>query len=191
VTDASQLTGSTYSIDFSVSGGTTTYSVLKDGQPTAQSNVAFTPGKALQIDGMSATISGNPANGDEFQLAPSTPTLSVFDALDKAITDLSTPSRTGSQIAQSNAEDLTNIDAAMSQLSAARSAAGSVMNRVNNVTSRLSAQSLSAQTALSDAQDLDMTQALSSFTNQQTGYQAALKSYSMIQGLSMFQYINS
>ncbi|MBS0447592.1 MAG: flagellar hook-associated protein FlgL [Proteobacteria bacterium] len=191
VTDASQVTGSTYSIDFSVSGGNTTYSILKDGQPTSQSNVAFTPGKAVQIDGMSATISGNPADGDQFQLAPSTPTLSVFDALDQTIADLKTPGRSAAQIQQANAHDLTSINAAMNQLSSARSAAGSVMNRVNDITSRLSAQSLSAQTAQSDAQDLDMTQALSSFTNQQTGYEAALKAYSMIQGMSMFQYISS
>jgi flagellar hook-associated protein 3 FlgL len=191
VIDPSQITGSTYSIDFSVSGSTTTYSILKDGQPTAQSNVAFKAGQSVQIDGMQATISGSPANGDVFQLAPSTPTQSVFDTLDATINALETPNRTGTQIAQANAINLTNLDAVMNQLSSARSAAGSVMNRVTNVTSALSSQSLSAQTALSNAQDLDMTQALSSFQNQQTGLEAALKSYSMIQGLSMFQYISS
>jgi hypothetical protein len=32
--------------------------VRKDGAPTAQTNVAFTPGQAIQVDGLSATISG-------------------------------------------------------------------------------------------------------------------------------------
>jgi flagellar hook-associated protein 3 FlgL len=35
-----------------------------------------------------------------------------------------------------------------------------------------------------------MVQAISSFQNQQTGYDAALKSYSMVQRISLFQYLN-
>ena len=191
VTDPAALTGSTYSIQFSVSGGATTYSVLKDGVATAQSNVAFTPGQAVQVDGMSATISGQPANGDAFQLAPSSSSLSAFDALDKAIADLKTPGLSGSQIAQNNATNLAGIDSAMGQLSAARSAVGATMNRVGAVSDRLSAQQLSSQTEQSNAEDLDMTKAISAFSNQQTGYDAALKAYSMVQRLSLFNYLST
>lgn len=190
VTDPSAITGSTYSIQFSVAAGSTTYSVLKDGVATAQTNVAFTPGQAVQIDGMSATIAGQPANGDVFQLAPSTPSLSVFDALDKAIADLRTPNRTGTQIAQGNATSLSNVDAVMNQLGAARSQVGATMNRIDAVSARLSAEKLSSQTTRSNAEDLDMTQAISDFSNQQTGYDAALKTYSMVQRLSLFNYLN-
>lgn len=190
VTDPSAITGSTYSIQFSVGAGSTSYSVLKDGVATAQTNVAFTPGQAVQIDGMSATIAGQPANGDVFQLAPSTPSLSVFDALDKAIAELRTPNRTGTQIAQGNATNLSNVDAVMNQLGAARSQVGATMNRIDAVTARLSAQKLSSQTTRSNAEDLDMTQAISDFSNQQTGYDAALKTYSMVQRLSLFNYLN-
>ena len=55
---------------------------------------------------------------------------------------------------------------------------------------RLGSQKLAHQTERSNAEDLDMVQAISSFQNQQTGYDAALKSYSMVQRLSLFQYIN-
>jgi hypothetical protein len=37
------------------------------------------------------------------------------------------------------------------------------------------------QNECSRAEDLDMLQAISKFQNQQTGYEAALKSYSMVQ----------
>jgi flagellar hook-associated protein 3 FlgL len=191
VTDPSALTGSTYSLQFSVSGTTTTYSVLKDGLPTAQTNVAYSAGKAIQVDGMSATITGQPANGDAFQLAPSSSNLSVFDALDKAIAELKTPGRSGTQIAQSNVENLSNIDAVMGQVAAARSQVGATMNRVDAVTDRLSALKLSSQTERAHAEDLDMTQAISDFSNQQTGYDAALKAYSMVQRLSLFNYLNT
>jgi flagellar hook-associated protein 3 FlgL len=191
VIDPSALTGSTYSLQFSVGGGATTYSVLKDGLPTAQTNVAYTPGTSIQVDGMSAKVTGQPANGDAFQLAPSTSSLSVFDALDKAIAGLKTPGRTGTQIAQANVENLSNIDAAMNQLAAGRSQVGAILNRTDAVTERLGALKLSSQTERAHAEDLDMTQAISEFSSQQTGYDAALKAYSMVQRLSLFNYINT
>lgn len=35
-----------------------------------------------------------------------------------------------------------------------------------------------------------MVEAISEFQNKQTGYDAALKSYAMVQKLSLFQYVN-
>ena len=190
VTNPAAITGATYDIQFSVGGAGTTYSVLKNGLPTALTAMPFTPGQAVQIDGMSTTIKGAPANGDAFRLGPSSASLSVFDALDQAVTNLKTPSRTGTQIAQSNVIDLNNVDTAMNQLFNARSQIGATMNRIDSVTERLSALKLSSQTERSHAEDLDMTQAISDFSNQQTGYDAALKAYSMVQRLSLFNYLN-
>ncbi len=191
VTNPAALTGSTYSVQFSVAAGATTYSIFQDGVPTAQSNVAFTPGQSVQVDGMSAAISGSPANGDAFQFTPSTANLTVFDTLDQAIAALKTPNRSGAQIQQSNIASLANVDSTMGQLGSARSAVGAAMNRVGAETDRLSALKLSAQTEQSNAEDLDMTQAISDFSNQQTGYDAALKAYSMVQRLSLFNYLGS
>src|SRR5438034_2735632 len=191
VSDPSAITGSTYSVVFGVTAGSTTYSILKDGVATAQTNVAYASGKAITVDGMSFTISGAPAVGDTYQIAPSTPTLSVFDALDKAIADLSTPSLNSGQLAQHNSENLRNVDAAMSRLQSARSDVGATLERIDGVTDRLDAQKLQGQTERSNAEDLDMVQAISDFQNKQSGYDAALKSYSMVQRLSLFQYLNT
>lgn len=191
VTNPAALTGSTYSLQFSVVGNATTYSVLKDGNPTAQTNVAFTSGQAIQVDGMTTTVTGAPANGDRFDLAPSTSTLSVFGALDQAIAALKTPGRSGSQIAQANSIALTRLDSVFGQVSAGRALMGTTMNRVDAVTARLSALKLSNVTERSHAEDLDMVQALSDVNNQQTGYDAALKAYSMVQRLSLFNYLNA
>ncbi|MEP7057125.1 MAG: flagellar hook-associated protein FlgL [Caldimonas sp.] len=191
VADPSQLTGSAYTIQFAVGGGATTYAVLKDGLPTAVTSAPYVSGQAIRIDGMSVGVSGAPANGDQFQIVPSTPTLSVFDALDKAVADLATTGRSQSQISQSNADSLRNIDSVMGTMQAARSLAGAVLNRVDSQTERLATQKLASQTEQSDAQDLDMVQAISSFQTKQSGYDAALKSYSMVQRLSLFQYLGS
>lgn len=191
VSDPAALTGSTYTLQFSVAAGATTYAVLRDGNPTAVTAAPYTSGQDIAVDGMTFRISGVPANGDSFTAAPSTPTLSVFDTLDRAIAALGTPGRTTAQIAQGNTDALRDIDQSMGQLQRARAVAGEVLARIEHETSRLDTQKLANQTERSRAEDLDMTQAISEFQNRQTGYDAALKSYSMVQRLSLFQYLNS
>jgi flagellar hook-associated protein 3 FlgL len=190
VSDPSALTGANYTLAFTVAAGVTTYAVLKNGLPTAVTAAPYVSGQGITVDGMTVSVSGTPATGDQFQIAPSTPTLSVFDTLDKAIADLSASGRTGSQVAQANADNLRNLDSVMGQLVSARAAAGAVLNTIDTRGSRLDNQNLAAQTRQSDAEDVNMVQAISAFQAQQTGYSAALQSYAMVQKLSLFQYIN-
>jgi flagellar hook-associated protein 3 FlgL len=173
-----------------VAGGTTTYAVLKDGLPTAVTAAPYTSGQAITVDGMAVSVSGAPASGDRFDLLPSTATLSVFDTLDKAVADLSTTGRTTAQRLQALGDNLRNVDAVMATMRAARSRAGGALNMADTESERLASLKLIHQTERANAEDLDMVQAISSFQNQQTGYDAALKSYSMVQRISLFQYIN-
>lgn len=190
VVNPSALTGSTYTLQFTAGAGGTTYAVLRDGLPTAVTAAPYTTGQDIVVDGMSVKVSGTPATGDTFTLAPSTSDLSVFDVLDRAIAELGTAGRTGAQIAQSNTDNLRDIDQAMGFLQRARAVAGEALGRVDNETGRLDGQKLAAQTERSVAEDLDMVDAISKFQNQQTGYDAALKSYSMVQRMTLFQYLS-
>jgi flagellar hook-associated protein 3 FlgL len=190
VTDPSAITGSTYTVKFSVAAGTTTYAILKDGLPTAVTAAAYVDGQNIAIDGMSFRVHGAPANGDNFQCKPATPTLTVFDALDKAVADLGQSGQTGAQRTQANSDNLRNLDAVMQPLQSARSLAGEYLNRIDSETSRIDDLKLARKAERSAAEDLDMVQAISAFQAQQTGYDAALKSYSMVQRLSLFQYLN-
>jgi flagellar hook-associated protein 3 FlgL len=190
VSDPSALTGSDYTLVFSVSGGATTYAVLKDGVPTAVVAAPYVSGQAITVDGMTVSVSGAPASGDQFQIVPSTPTLGVFGALDSAVAGLRTTGRSGSQIAQANGEALRDLDSVLSNLQAARSAAGAVLQRIDSESDRLDAQKLASTTERSNAEDVDMVHAISEFQGRQTGYDAALKSYAMVQRLSLFQYVN-
>ncbi|HEY4958787.1 MAG TPA: flagellar hook-associated protein FlgL [Caldimonas sp.] len=190
VSDPSALTGADYTLQFSVSAGVTTYAVLKNGAATAVTAAPYVAGQSITVDGMTVAVSGAPASGDSFDLAPSTPTLSVFDTLDKAIAGLQTTGRTPSQIAQANGDSLRDVDAVLGNLGAARAAAGAVLNRIDSETSRLDTQNLASTTERSNAEDVDMVHAISDFQNKQSGYDAALKSYAMVQRLSLFQYVN-
>lgn len=190
VSDPSALTGAAYTLQFSVAAGATTYAVLKNGLPTAVTAAPYVSGQAVTVDGMTVSVSGIPASGDAFALSPSTPTLSVFAMLDKTIASLSTANRTGSQMAQATADSLRDVDAVLGNLQTARAAAGAVLNRIDMETDRLGNQKLAGQAERSNAEDVDMVHAISDFQNMQNGYDAALKSYAMVQRLSLFQYVN-
>ncbi|WP_341886930.1 flagellar hook-associated protein FlgL [Variovorax sp. YR752] len=191
VSDPSALTGSTYTLQFSVAAGVTTYAVLQDGLPTAVTAAPYTSGQDIAVDGMTFRISGSPASGDSFTVQPSASSLSVFDAMDRAIGELSTTGRSTAQIAQGTTNALRDIDQSMALLQGARAVAGEMLVRIDSETGRLADQKLANQEQRSLAEDLDMTEAISKFQNQQTGYDAALKSYSMVQRLSLFQYLNT
>lgn len=157
---------------------------------TTESSGTYSSGTAISLHGTSVTINGTAATGDQFEITPSTPTLNVFAALDQAVSGLKQVGVTSAQRTQVTSDALRDVDASLVTLSAARTAAGDVLNHIDDVSNRLSAHKLSAQNQRSDAEDLDMIQALSDFQNKQTGYDAALKSYSTVQKLSLFQYVN-
>jgi flagellar hook-associated protein 3 FlgL len=176
-----------YRITFSGSGS---FSVTKDGAATALTNVPFTSGQAIEIDGMSFTISGAPTAADEFELRLSLNTQSVFDTLDRTIAELRTPSRSRSAISQGVQRALVEVDGSMSALQGLRSRVGETLNRADLIEGRIAEQKVTAQAERSQAEDLDMVEAISLFQNRQSGYQAALQAYASVQKLSLFQYLS-
>ena len=189
VTDPAALTGSSYALQFSVSGGSTTYAILKNGAPTAVTAAPYLSGQAIRFDGMAVTVTGAPASGDRFDIVPSTPDLSIFDVLDRASAALATTGRSNSQIAQANGQALRDIDASAGALQSARGIAGQVLARIEGETARLADLELNGRTERSLAEDLDLVAAVSDFQNRQTSYDAALKSYAMVQRLSLFDHL--
>ena len=136
----------------------------------------------LSVDGRAAWLQApDPSNPGA--------SLSIFNVLDQAVSELLTPGRTAAQVAQTVSTGLGGLDAAAGNLSAWRSRAGESLNRIDGLADRLSQTRLDAQRDRSDAEDLDMLQAISDFQNRQTGYDAALKTYSMVQQMSLFQYL--
>jgi len=111
--------------------------------------------------------------------------------LDRSIADLSNGNSSNAQVAQDTVFNLRDIDQVMTRLTSARADAGATLNRIDGIEDRLDGVKLAAQTEKSTAEDLDMVQAISDFQNKQSGYDAALKSYSMVQRLSLFQYLNA
>jgi len=166
-----------------------------DGPPFADgpSGVVFN-GVAGQAQAAAGSATPLSADGRAVWLQVADPAqpgqwLSVFDALDRAVDELSTAGRSAADVSQTVSRGIGEIDASAGHLSAWRSRAGETLNRLDALGSRLAQDKLEAQQARSEAEDLDMLEAISEFQNRQSGYDAALKTYSIVQRMSLFDYL--
>lgn len=191
VNNPSALTGASYEIQFTVSGGSTTYDVLDTSAvpPASVASGPYVSGQAIQFEGIGIVIQGQPANGDSFDVRPSTNSLDIFGAIDRILDVLNDPSHSEAQARQAVNFGLRDVDSVLNRMLATRAEAGAILTRLDDTENQLKDQNLYARTAQSDAEDLDLVEAISNFQGQQIGYQAALQSYSMIQRLSLFQYL--
>jgi flagellar hook-associated protein 3 FlgL len=181
-----------YQITFGTNAaGQTTFTVDKDGAPTALTDVPFTSGQEVELDGMSFRLTGAPTPADWFEIRLSSPSQSVFDTIDRAIAELNTPMRSTAAVSQGVQRALTELDGSMNALQGLRARVGEQLNRADGIEGRIREQKVTAQAERSNAEDLDMVEAISLFQNRQTGYQAALQAYASVQRLSLFQYLNT
>lgn len=191
VTDPQALTNANYEIVVTGTAGLAQLNVtnLDTGLPVLQ-NFDYRPGQALNFDGLSVTLSGTMTDGDRFTVAPATNNLNIFDTLDTAVAQLRTPLRTGVEVQQGNVIALRDLDQSFQNLQNVRSLVGERLNLLDGSETRLAGLKLYNQTERSAAEDLDMTEAISRFELQKTGYDAALRSYASVQRLSLFEYLN-
>ena len=79
----------------------------------------------------------------------------------------------------------------MNNLQAARGVAGDVLNSIDNDHRAVSTRRTWPPRPINRTRKMwTWCSAISDFQNQQNGYDAALKSYAMVQHLSLFQYVN-
>lgn len=180
--------GSGFTLTFSVADdGTTQYSI--DGQDP----VAYTDGEALEINGLSLTLSGTPADGDSLTVsAAADADPDLFATLQNLITALQTPVEDDAdQAALSN-----TLSTASRELSNAQD---NVLTVITSVGARLSQVevldtigddlALSYTERLSGLVDADYTESISRYVTLQVSMQAAQQTFASVQQLSLFEYI--
>ncbi len=188
------LTGLPYRIDFSVAGGTTTYQVVRlDGSPSPPvvASGTYTSPSSIEFDGIRVSISGAPADGDRFDVQPSG-FRSVFDTLAQAIDALRAPAgdaagRAKLKTALAGAQ--ASIDQALDHLLLKRADIGSALAELDAYASLNDERTLEYQGRLSSVEDLDYAEAVADLARRQATFDAAIRSYSSISRLSLFDYL--
>jgi flagellar hook-associated protein 3 FlgL len=172
----------------------TTYSVMDTSTAPASAVLADQPyesGKQIAFDGTSFAITGQPADGDKFEVKPSekesvfTTMTRLVDALRNYSDDaagramLSNKLNTASEGLRSSLDNILTV----------RASVGSRMKELDYLDDSGSDLGIQYSATLSKLQDLDIVKAISQYASQQTTLEAAQKSFKTMSGLSLFNYI--
>lgn len=186
VSNPAAYDGGTYSINFTAPG---TYNVMEGA--TLVSSGTYTDGGTIAFNGVQVTLSGQPATGDSFSLAPSG-TQSIFTTVQNLVTALQTGvTSPASEVSLNNSlsGSINNIDQALQNTSDVQASVGGRLNSITTQQSVATSQQTQLQTSISQLQSLDFASAITTLDQQNTTLSAALQAYTLTQGLSLFKYL--
>jgi flagellar hook-associated protein 3 FlgL len=180
-------------LSFAVSGGQTTYTATQGGATLSTGAVAQNAQgqSSVQLAGVDYQISGSPANGDSFTLAPSRPQ-SAFALLKTIATALSSAGSTPAQVAQTNQilnQSLAGLAQYQQGVVTAQAQTGVTLQAITNAGASNTNQSTAVQTNVQNATAVNTPVAIANLDQTLTALQAAMKAFGTAQGLSLFTYI--
>lgn len=195
-----QAGGPGYSIKFT---SDTTFQILDnttppgtpipmDGDTSAGPySYTFTADKTISFaNGVNLQLQGAPKSGDQVDIKPADQPTNIFQTINDTIAALNaSQTNQAANLTQQVGRGLKEVDAGMDQILAARGRLGEWLKRADSMSTLLEDRSVAYQKENSDLTDLDLVKGISDFQTQQTALDAALKSYSSVQKLSLFQYI--
>jgi flagellar hook-associated protein 3 FlgL len=187
VTNTAAYNGGTYAINFTAAN---TYQV-RDSNNVLVTSGAYTDGQAIGFAGVQVTITGQPATGDTFSVAPSA-NQSVFTTVQNLVAALQTSTNSSAVNARlGNAINvaINNIDQALSQTSTVRSNIGGRLNSITTQLSVSSSQQIQLKTSISSLQSLDYASAITQLSAQNVNLSAAMQAYTLTKGLSLFKFL--
>jgi flagellar hook-associated protein 3 FlgL len=188
VSDPADYTGGSFSIDFTAPN---TYQVL-DANNNVVTSGTFTNGQSISFSGVQVTLTGQPAAGDSFSVAPST-NQSIFTTVQNLVNALQQQGTTSAageaQLNNSINVAINNIDQALNQSENVQSSVGARLNSITTQQSIASSQQVQLQESISNLQGLNFASAITTLDQQNTTLSAAFQAFTLTQGLSLFKFI--
>ena len=194
-TSVVDVSNADYGQDFVISFPTaTTYTVTtKTTPPVTTAPASYTSGGVIGFGGLQVSISGTPAAGDTFNVAPAKNAgTDVFAAISDVIKALKTPADSPkAQALILNALSTANrkITNAHDNVLTVRSSVGSRLQELDALAVTGDSRTLSDKSYLSDLQDLDYASAIAEFHQRQTALQASQQTFVKIQKMALFNYL--
>ena len=186
VSNPAAYDGGTYSINFTAPG---TYQVMEGA--TLVTSGTYTDGSTIAFNGVQVSLTGQPATGDSFSLAPSG-YQSIFATVQNLVTALQTGVTTpasSTSLNNSLGGAINNIDQALQNTSDVQASVGGRLNSITTQQSVATSQQTQLQQSISKLQSLDFASAITNLDQQNTTLSAALQAYTLTQGLSLFKYL--
>jgi flagellar hook-associated protein 3 FlgL len=165
------------------------YEVL-DSSAAVISSATFQPGDTLAFRGIQFSIGGQPAAGDEFDVAPSR-FRNVFAAVDQIASALEqAASDDVARVALNNQVNagMQSIDQAIGNILNVRTQVGSRLASIESQVDTNGSISLTYRETLGNIEDLDYAEALSRLSLEASTLEAAQQSFIRTQSLSLFNF---
>jgi flagellar hook-associated protein 3 FlgL len=189
VSDPTAYTGGTYSINFTTANA---YQIVNTATHAVLTSGTYTAGQTIAFSGVQVTLSGQPAAGDSFSVAPSG-NQSLFTSVQNLVTALQqAPGSSGAttQLNNSINSAINNIDQALTQTQTVQSSVGARLNSITTQQSVAGDQQVQLKQSISNLQSLDYASAITSLDSQNTTLSAAMQAFTLTQGLSLFKFIS-
>lgn len=166
------------------------YIVLTSGGDTIASG-AYVSGDRIAFRGVEVSLTGAPATGDEFIVAPSvnSDVFSTIDRLESAVGLSVNNDVTQTALSNGINAELLNIDQAIGNMLNVRTQVGARLSAIEVQKDNHSAFALTIQETLGDLQDLDYAEALSRLSLEVSTLEAAQQSFVRTQQLSLFNFL--
>jgi flagellar hook-associated protein 3 FlgL len=158
---------------------------------TVTSGTGFASGQSISFLGARVTLTGTPATGDSFGVAPAQDT-DIFRVLDNLIDTLSPGDGLSSDRAvfqHQIGKSIADLDQGLSRVLSVRAEVGSRLSAIDSATAARESEAIDLQQLLSDLRDVDYAVAISKLNQEYAGLQAAQAAYTKISQLSLFDYL--
>ena len=189
VTDASewQAASGTYTISFT---SPTAYQITNSsGTVLSTGTYDSTTGNTVSFNGVSVAISGDPATGDQFTVAPAG-TSSAFATIQSLVTTLNSSSLSSGQLATQISQAIEQLGSAVNNLNDVQASVGARINAVTTAQTTETSNQTAYQSQISSLSQTDYAAATTQLSSEEVALQAAEESYASLAKLSLFNYIS-
>ena len=192
--------GKSFELEFDTDGGNPVFSVNvieEDGSRTEiVTGEDYESGKAINFGGVSITLEGNPADGDQIQLRPANDEganqdlfKTIKDAIDLLELDQEGTAENRAHFRNTINTAMRELDNSLDNVLTVRASMGARLNELDVVDAVAGNRMMNYEQTLSDLVDLDYAQAISEYSLRQVGLQASQKAFVDVKGMSLFNYL--
>ncbi len=175
----------TYTLSFT---SPTNYQITNSGGTVVGSGT-YTDGSTITFNGAQFAISGPPATGDKFTIAPAG-TTSAFAALSNLVTALSSTTPNNGQLATQISAGILQINNSITNFSNVSASVGARLNAITTAQSSAQTDQTHLKTNIGAITDTDYAAATTQLGTEELALQAAQASYASIAKLSLFQHLS-
>jgi flagellar hook-associated protein 3 FlgL len=184
VTSPTAWVPGTYTISFTSPTAyqvTNSAGIVTSGTYTSPGTIAF--------DGVQVTVSGAPAAGDSFTVAPAG-NASVFSTVSNLITTLNSTTLNQGQMTTAINGALEQLGGAITNMDNVQASVGARIDAINSSQSTAQSEQTDLQASISQLSNVDYTAATTQLSTEEVGLQAAQESYASLAKLSLFNFLD-